>query len=365
MVLTDLTLLHFKNYEELSIQLNSNINCFVGVNGSGKTNVLDAIQCMALTRSAFISTDAQLIKHDEFFFMVKGVLQENEEIVLSLKRGEKKALKVNGKVYDRLIDHIGNYPIVFITPNDTDLIREGSEVRRKFFDLIISQLDREYMLSLVKYNKLLKQRNALLKELKLYPKTDKDLLYTFDAQLMPLNDEIYNKRNAFLTQFLPYFQTAHNHLSLERDKVAFVYRSQLSNEHFKKDFKDAFQKDMVLERTTMGIHRDDYLFQINNHPIKKFGSQGQQKSYMIALQLAKYKILHQETGKHPFLLLDDIFDKLDEDRIKQLLTLVNSNEFGQIFITDASKSRTERIVKQIKGEYCIFEVDHGNIKKLV
>lgn len=367
MRLNALNLLHFKNYEELSLDLHPSMNCFVGVNGSGKTNVLDAIQCICLTKSAFINSDAQLIQHEAPFFMVKGGIEKEsntETILLSLKQGEKKHLKVNDLPYEKISDHIGKYPLVFVTPNDTDLIREGSEIRRKFFDLILSQIDRAYLNKLLKYNKLIKQRNALLKSFKEQRTFDATLLKTYDEQLMPLNQSIFEDRNSFIESFLPYFYEAHNYICLNREEISLQYKSQVASD-FEYQFNMALDKDRALERTTCGIHKDDFVFEISDQAIKKFGSQGQQKSFVIALQLAKYKVLEDQLSLKPLLLLDDIFDKLDEDRIQKLVEMVKSNAFGQIFITDASPNRTKRILEEIDQDYFIFEVAEGQIEQIV
>ncbi len=365
MKIKQLNVLNFKNYEELSLVPNPQINCIVGLNGSGKTNLLDAIHCLCLSKSSFHLTDTQLTKHDTPFYMVKASFDsengETSEVLLSFKQRQKKSLKLNGVPYEKITSHIGKYPLVLVTPNDTDLVREGSEIRRRLIDGIISQTNPGYLLSLVRYNKLLKERNALLKSFKVNRHRDYDLLSTFDEQLLPLNQKLHSDRVSFMTFFLPVFQKTYKDISQARESVTLNYSSQLSSDQFETDYKNAIDKDVILERTTKGIHRDDLLFSIDNEPLKKFGSQGQQKTFVLALQLAKLDFLKSQLGITPLLLLDDIFDKLDEDRIKEMLKIVQGDGFGQIFITDASPERTLRIVKALHLDYSIFEIVDGEL----
>lgn len=365
MIIRQLDLLNFKNYEELSLSPNPQINCIVGLNGSGKTNLLDAIHCLCLSKSSFNLTDAQLIKNQEQFYMVKAQFDPEEEgkadVHLSFKARHKKVLKLNGSPYEKITEHIGKFPLVLVTPNDTDLVRDGSEIRRKFIDGIISQTNPDYLLSLVRYNKLLKERNALLKSFRVNGRRDYDLLDTFDEQLIPLNESLYVARSAFMDAFLPVFQKTYQDISLSREDVKLEYSSQLAAANFPKEFKNTIDKDVILERTTKGVHRDDLIFSLDDAPLKKLGSQGQQKTFVLALQLAKLDFLKSSLSIMPLLLLDDIFDKLDEDRIKEMLKIVQSDSYGQIFITDASPERTQRIVKELHLDYSIFEIVNGEL----
>ncbi len=359
MNLKHLHLHHFKSYSEIEIDFSESINGIVGMNGCGKTNLLDAIYCMSLTKSAFFSTDAHLIKDGETFFAIKGQWNTGK-IIVSLKKGETKKISFDGSEYERVSEHIGKLPIVLIQPDDLDLIKEGSEVRRKFINVLISQLDQEYLTNLMQYNKLLKQRNALLKQYRETRHIDKDLVETYDVQLLSLNSFIYRKRKEVCLLISSEIEDFYKQMSNGGESVSFIYQSQCSSDGFEKEYKDAYPQDLYKERTTMGTHKDDFIFKIKEKSLKKMGSQGQKKSYVTALQLAKYKVMEEQLKVKPLLLLDDIFDKLDEGRIKRLLELVKSKLFGQIFITDASKQRFEYHIKQITTDYNLIEIKDDN-----
>jgi len=360
MHLKKLSLVNYKNISSELFDFDAKINCFVGNNGVGKTNVLDAIYYLSYTKSYFNAVATQNIKHGEEFFMVEGdyLMDENrlEKIVCSLKKGTKKIIKRNGKAYEKFSDHIGNFPLVIISPSDRDLIIEGSETRRKFMDGVIAQQDRTYLQKLVNYNKVLMQRNALLKYFAANRTFDALNLNVYNEQLSELSGYIYEKRCWFLQEFSPIFNTCYQEISNSKENVLLLYKTQLDEKPLLDLFEDNLQKDRMLQYTSVGVHRDDLQFELNEYPIKKFGSQGQQKSYLIALKLAQFEFMKQVTGKKPILLFDDIFDKLDENRVSQVINLVNKDHFGQIFITDTHVDRTENVVKRTQQPYKIFRL---------
>jgi DNA replication and repair protein RecF len=339
--------------------LDSKINCFVGKNGIGKTNILDAIYHLANGKSYFNPLAVQNIKHGEDFFVVDGEFEKNgrtEQILCSLKKGQKKILKRNGKVYEKFSDHIGFIPLVIISPADSDLIIEGSETRRKFIDTVISQLDSSYLQQLIQYQKIISQRNALLKFFALNHVFENDTLSIYNEQLNTLGQFIFEKRKKFLIDFIPIFNNYHREITNSAETVQLVYQSNL----FEKDtltlLEENISKDRVLHYTSVGVHKDDLSFEIDNYPIKKFGSQGQQKSFLIALKLAQFDFVKKRSGEKPILLFDDIFDKLDEFRVSKIIEMVNKEEFGQLFISDTHPERTENIVKTTLQSYKIFSI---------
>lgn len=359
MYLKKISVLNFKNFEEVSFDFEHKINCFVGKNGVGKTNVLDAIYHLAFGKSYFNSVSVQNIKHGEDFFVIDGEFEKQnrtEQVLCSLKKGQKKILKRNGKLYEKFSDHIGLIPLVIISPTDADLIREGSEVRRKFLDSVISQLDNLYLHHLINYQKVLAQRNALLKYFALNRVYEQETLEIYNEQLADLGTVIHNKRKAFLEEFIPVFNSYYQDISNSSESVQLVYQSQLLEKDLLTLLKENVSKDRALQYTSVGIHRDDLSFEIKNHAIKKFGSQGQQKSFLIALKLAQFEFVKQQSGEQPLLLFDDIFDKLDEIRVSKIVAMVNSNHFGQLFISDTHPERTEKIVKQTHQSYKIFNI---------
>jgi DNA replication and repair protein RecF len=359
MYLQRISLVNFKNIETQSFDFQQKINCFVGNNGVGKTNVLDAIYYLSFAKSYFNSVAVQNIKHGEDFFMVEGsylLNDRSEKIVCSLKRGQKKVLKRNGKSYDKFSEHIGQLPLVIISPGDRDLVTEGSDTRRKFIDGVISQQNKKYLQDLIAYNKVLSQRNALLKYFAANRTFDALNLSVYDEQLGAYGTRIYEVRKAFLEVFIPIFNKKYQIISDDKENVNLLYKSQLHDFCFQELLQNSVEKDKILQYTTSGIHKDDLSFEIGEYPIKKFGSQGQQKSYLIALKLAQFEFIKQQSNVTPILLLDDIFDKLDENRVSQIIDLVNNDEFGQIFITDTHFKRTENIVKQSNKPYQIFKL---------
>ncbi|WP_405566228.1 DNA replication/repair protein RecF [Polaribacter sp. Asnod6-C07] len=359
MYLQKISIVNFKNIESQTFDFQEKINCFVGNNGVGKTNVLDAIYYLSFTKSYFNSVAVQNIKHGEGFFMIEGnylLNDRNEKIVCSLKKGQKKVLKRNEKAYGKFSEHIGQFPLVIISPADRDLVTEGSDTRRKFIDGVISQQNKAYLQDLIAYNKVLSQRNALLKYFAANRTFDALNLSVYDEQLANYASKIYKVRKTFLGEFIPIFNEKYQIISGDKEQVNLNYKSQLHDFNMDDLLKKSLEKDRVIQYTTSGIHKDDLSFEIGDYPIKKFGSQGQQKSYLIALKLAQFQFIKQQSKVTPILLLDDIFDKLDENRVAQIIDLVNNDEFGQIFITDTHSERTENILKQGDKEYQIFKL---------
>lgn len=363
MWLKQLSVLNFKNYTDSNLHFLPEVNAFTGSNGAGKTNLLDAIHYLSLCKSYFNPIDSQHIKSGEEYFMVQGEFERSDRpdlISCSLKRNQKKQFKRNKKDYPRLADHIGQFPLVMISPNDTLIILEGSEERRKFVDNVISQTDNRYLDTLIAYNKVLLQRNVLLKNIKEKGVFDIGLLEVLNMQLVEVGEVIYHKRKAFMEKFTPSFQRHYQYLSDSAEEVSLVYDSQLHGADFTQLLESSLEKDRILERTTKGIHKDDLLFTIHSEmPLKKFGSQGQQKSFLIALKLAQYTYLHEQNKFKPLLLLDDIFDKLDDQRTRKLMQMVSNEEFGQIFITDTDALRIQRIFDEIQQPIRIFDIEGG------
>lgn len=363
MFLKKITLYNFKSYEELDIDFKYGLTIFIGLNGSGKTNLLDAIYFSCLTKSISGLTDAQLIKNEESIFVVKCVIDE-DEVNASLKKGGKKSFLVNKSPYPKISEHIGKYPLVFVSPNDHDVIRDSSELRRKFFDSILCQVDHEYLTALLKYNNILKQRNKTLKQFKERHTFDQELLNAYTEQLIPLNAKIKLDREKLAIEMITFLGEFYEEIAQNKEAVTLNYESNVEVESLGDSFLESQEKDKILCRTSVGIHKDDYAFTINDLPIKKYGSQGQQKSFMLALQLAKFKYLENKTGKQPLLLLDDIFDKLDESRISMIIEMINNGLFGQVFITDASKKRTLRLMTEMKEDVTIFEIQDAKATEI-
>lgn len=359
MFLKRISLFNYKNFPEIQFDFDAKINCFVGKNGVGKTNVLDAIYHLAYGKSYFNPLAIQNIKHGEDFFVVEGDFDKNdrtEQIVCSLKKGFKKILKRNGKAYDKFSEHLGLIPLVIISPADNDLIIEGSETRRKFMDSIISQWDFTYLNHLIQYQKIIVQRNALLKYFALNRTFDNDTLQIYNEQLDELGQLIFEKRKEFIEAFVPIFNKHHHAITESAEVVNLVYQSHLFEKPLYQLLVDNLFKDKALQYTSVGIHKDDLSFEIDAFPIKKFGSQGQQKSYLIALKLAQFEFLKKKSGQKPILLFDDIFDKLDEFRVSKIVAMVDDDEFGQLFISDTHSERTEEIVKSTHQSYKIFKL---------
>jgi len=350
MYIRSLSLVNFKNHAEAEFQLVDGVNCIVGRNGAGKTNVLDAVHYLSMCRSYLNPMDKQNIRFDQQFFVIQAewVRQETvNTLYCAVKAGAKKVFKKNKKEYDKLADHIGLFPVVMISPYDADLISEGSDVRRKWMDGIISQFDRAYLEDLQRYNKVVDQRNALLKLQYENGFFDRESLEVWDAQMVRYGNSIYAKRCSFIEAFIPLFQHYYEWISGGEEKVAMDYLSSLQQGEFETLLQQAQPKDARAQYSTCGIHKDDVLFMIEGHPIKKFGSQGQQKSFLIALRLAQFDWLKERLGIVPVLLLDDIFDKLDNHRVAQLMSLVSRHTFGQVLVTDTDEIRVSGIFQAI------------------
>jgi len=363
MHLEQLSVINFKNYTEAGLSFSAGVNAFLGDNGAGKTNLLDAIHYLALCKSYFNPIDSQQIKQGTEFFIVTGTFSrtgQTEAIACSVKRNQKKQFKRNKKDYGRLAEHIGLLPLVMVSPNDVSIIAEGSEERRKFIDNVISQTDTSYLDELIGYNKVLTSRNALLKSAADTGRYDQSLLEIFDEQLIASGNRIFEKRKAFMEAFTPVFNRHYRFLTGEVEQVELVYESQLLQTDFETLLRKSSEKDKVLERTTSGIHKDDLLFYIHGMPVKKFGSQGQQKSFLIALKLAQYTLLQQAKGFKPLLLLDDIFDKLDDKRVEKLMQMVSNHDFGQVFITDTGY-RVKHIFEDMQVAIKLFTITGGEV----
>jgi DNA replication and repair protein RecF len=362
MHLTNLSLLNFKNCQDLSFVFSNRVNCFLGKNGQGKTNILDAIHYMSYTKSFFNSIDSQNILFDAPFLAIQASCQLNEEIVelhCGMKRGDKKVFRKNKKAYKKLSEHIGFMPVVMITPYDINLVLDGSEVRRRFIDALISQFERPYLEHLIFYNRLLLQRNKLLKKWANSNSFQPDLLEVIDMQLVEKGNIIYKSRKTFLIDFIPTFNNYYQKLSNSKEKVELFYDSTLNNNDFASLLKDSIGKDRQITHTSVGIHRDDLLFKIHGQPLKKYGSQGQQKSFLIALKLAKFQFIKNQKDFPPILLLDDIFDKLDSERVSYLLDLIENEDLGQTFITDTDLEKVPNILNSMKIAFKAFEINNG------
>jgi len=364
MWLKNITLLNFKNYSDANVSFSKTVNAFVGDNGAGKTNLLDAIHYLCLCKGYFNPIDTQQIKTNEDLFMIQGDferLEKNEKITCGVKRNQKKQFKRNKKEYDKLAHHIGLFPLVMVSPYDTNIIMEGSEERRRFMDNVISQTDSNYLDELILYNKHLLNRNALLKQISVSKSYDPSLLEIFNDQLVASGLKIFAKRQAFMIHFIPLFNKYYQFLTEDNEQVGLQYQSQLTDTNFEQLLVQSVEKDKVLERTTTGIHKDELIFTISDMPLKKFGSQGQQKSFVISLKLSQYAYLQKHKGFKPLLLLDDIFDKLDDNRVSKLMEMVSHHDFGQIFITDTGKERVLAIFEKIATPLTIFEVNKGTL----
>lgn len=364
MFLKQLSILNFKNYEEAQLEFSEKVNCFLGNNGEGKTNLLDAIYYLSFCKSYFNPIDSQNIKHDEPFFVVEGsYLKEDkkETIYCGLKRNQKKQFKRNKKNYEKLADHIGKIPLVIITPLDIMLIIDGSEVRRKFVDGIISQYDSKYLHNLLAYNKALNHRNLLLKSFWLNRNFEQESLDIWDNQLVQYGQLIYEARQQFINDFTPIFQKYYTEISKNKEIVELEYHSQLSEGDFSTILKQTLNKDRGNHYSNTGIHKDDLVFKLGDFPLKKFGSQGQQKTYLLALKLAQAELIKSISRQKVIILLDDIYDKLDGNRMSQLLNIVGNGEFGQIFITDTDLDRIPDILTKEKINFKSFNIKEGTI----
>lgn len=360
MRLKKLSLLNFKNLSQTDIALSEGINCFVGDNGAGKTNILDAIYYLSMSKSAFTMTDGQSVRHGEEFFFTEGSYLTDggamEQVVCSFSRRAGKVLKRNGKEYDRVADHVGVFPVVIVSPRDSDLITDAAEERRRYLNSFISQLDRAYLNSMMRYNAVLSERNRFLKG-----SSDEAMLQIYDMQLAEHGTRVYEARRAMVERMQPMVAEYYRTLSDDREQVGIEYRSEVKEMPLQDVLLRARERDIINQFTTAGIHRDDVVFSIGGYPLRKYGSQGQQKSFLIALKLAQYRLLAEATGERPILLLDDLFDKLDMGRVEKLLSIVSSDDFGQICITDCNKLRLETTLASADKEYALYMVEGGDV----
>ena len=368
MYLHQLKLANFKNCETADLLFSEKVNCFVGLNGAGKTNILDSIYYLSFCKSFFGATDKLNIRHEQDFFAIHGVYahdgKDDEQVSCVQKSDAKKSFRFNKKEYDRLSDHIGKFPLVMISPYDRDLINEGSDLRRKFIDGVISQFDPLYLNALLKYNRALLQRNMQLKRFAETRTFDRELLRLWEDQLAPNAADIHQKRHQFLEDFLPIFQHYYEMVSGGTEKVNVVYHSRLDEKPLNELFEENMQQDRYSAYTNVGIHKDDLDFTLDGHPLKKFGSQGQQKSFVVSIRLAQFEFNYQRIGYKPILLLDDIFDKLDDQRVMKLVRLVGDDHFGQVFITDTQQYRIEKLFEDTQINHKIFEVAKGQVREI-
>lgn len=358
MYLSRIYLNNFKNYKEAEMEFCPRVNCLVGDNGSGKTNLLDAIYHLSFSKSYFGSTDRDHIRHGEDFYAINGryTMTDGEaEVNLVLRKGQRKSIKFNKKECERIADHVGRIPLVMISPQDQELIYGGSELRRKFMDSVISQSDHAYLENLLLYNKALEQRNRLLKQ----DLPDLSLLEVFDLQLCRYGNRIFEERRRFIEGFIPVFARYYRQIADEGEKAEIAYKSALQERSFEQMLKDSAQKDRILQYTTAGIHKDDMLLSLDGHAIRLCGSQGQQKSYLLALRLSQWQYLADSTNRYPILLLDDMFDKLDSRRVNRLMTLVGKDRFGQVFLSDTHHGRVLDLFAGNPVEHRVYRIENA------
>jgi DNA replication and repair protein RecF len=365
MFLQTISLLNFKNFEEVELSFSSRINCFVGNNGVGKTNMLDAIHYLCLCKSYFNPVDTQNIKHNCEFSIIQGSFAANEktdEIYCSIHRNRNKVFRRNKKEYDRLANHIGLYPVVMISPEDSSLIMEGSEERRRFLNSVISQYDKAYLEDMIAYNKILSQRNKLLKDFQGIQNYDEDMLGVYDNQMLLPAKRIYNRRTEYVQRMIPVFKKYYQFIAPGIEDVDLQYQSQLEGNDLAILLTDSRQKDQILQYTTVGIHKDDILLKLNGYPMKRTGSQGQQKTFLVTLKLAQFDFIKEMNKAMPLLLLDDVFDKFDESRVRQIIKLVSNDHFGQIFITHTDEDKMKSILEEMDTDFRLFHLCNGKIR---
>lgn len=361
MYLKKLVLINFKNIAQAEVALSERINCFVGDNGAGKTNVLDAVYYLSMSKSAFNMTDGQSVRHGEEFFVVEGTYAGDggacDTVNCSFLRRSGKVLKLNGKEYGRMADHVGRFPVVMVSPQDSVLITDAAEERRRYLNAFLSQLDRSYLAAVMRYNAVLAERNRFLKG-----SSDEQMLLIYDMQLAEHAELIYGLRRDIVERMQPLVAEYYRVLSGDREQVMIEYRSELASASMNDLLLASRERDIVNGFTTSGVHRDDMSLRIGGYPLRKYGSQGQQKSFLMALKLAQCNILAAACGERPLLLFDDLFDKLDTSRVENLLGLVSGDGFGQIFITDCNRSRLETILSRAGKRYALFTVEGGDIR---
>lgn len=364
MYLQELSLVNFKNFEHAEFKFADGLNCFIGNNGAGKTNLMDAIYYLSFCKSFLNPVDAQNIRFDQEFFMIQGKysrLDSDETIYCGLKRNQKKSFKRNQKEYKKLSEHIGLLPVIIVTPLDTNLISGGSEERRRFIDSVISQYNAVYLDHLIRYNRALQQRNNLLKQFAGQIPYQAELIEIWDDQLVKYGQLIHAERMNFVDNLKPVFQQYYQLISGGMELVGLKLQSDLLTNDLAQLLKDNIGRDRMLQYTSTGIHKDDFEFELAGYPIKKFGSQGQKKTYLVALKLAQFDFMKEISGLTPILLLDDIFDKLDRNRVEQIVKLVADDHFGQIFITDTNREHLDLMIARLDTEFKIFTINDGQV----
>ena len=365
MWLKRISILNYKNLKQVELAFSHKMNCIIGKNGMGKTNLMDAVYYLSFCKSSTNPIDSQNIRHEQDFFVIQGFYEtddgEPEEVYCGLKRRQKKQFKRNKKEYTRLSDHIGLIPLVMVSPADSLLIAGGSEERRRFMDVVISQFDREYLDALIRYNKALAQRNTLLKS---ETEPEDALMEVWEEMMASAGETVYRKRLAFIEEFIPIFQSYYSYISQDREQVSLTYQSHVAEGDLLALLRESRQRDRIMGYSLKGVHKDDLVMLLGDFPIKREGSQGQNKTYLIALKLAQFEFL-KRTGSRttPLVLLDDIFDKLDASRVEQIVKLVAGDNFGQIFITDTNRDHLDKILRKIEGDYKLFEVDNGEVSE--
>ena len=362
MILDRISILNYKNLEQVDLTFSPKLNCFFGQNGMGKTNLLDAIYFLSFCKSAGNPIDSQNIRHEADFLVIQGFYEAAdgapEEIYCGMKRRQKKRFKRNKKEYQRLSDHIGFLPLVMVSPADSELIAGGSEERRRFMDVVISQYDREYLEALIRYNKALAQRNALLKS---ETPVEDELLLIWEEAMAQTGEVVFRKREAFISEFIPIFQSFYSLISQGRERVELAYNSHARGASLLETLRQSRERDRIMGYSLRGVHKDELDMLLGGFPIKREGSQGQNKTYLVALKLAQFDFLKRTGATLPLLLLDDIFDKLDASRVEQIVKLVAGDRFGQIFITDTNREHLDRILHKVGSDYKIFRVENGAV----
>ena len=365
MILKRISILNYKNLEQVELSFSPKLNCFFGQNGMGKTNLLDAVYFLSFCKSAGNPIDSQNICHDADFFVIQGFYEAAdgtpEEIYCGMKRRQKKQFKRNKKEYTRLSDHIGFLPLVMVSPADSELIAGGSDERRRFMDVVISQYDKEYLDALIRYNKALVQRNTLLKS---EQPVEEELFLVWEEMMAQAGEVVFRKREAFIREFIPIFQSFYSFISQDREKVGLSYDSHARDASLLEVLKESRARDQIMVYSLRGVHKDELNMLLGDFPIKREGSQGQNKTYLVALKLAQFDFLKRTGTTVPLLLLDDIFDKLDASRVEQIIKLVAGDSFGQIFITDTNREHLDRILHKVGSDYKMFRVEQGTVAEM-
>jgi DNA replication and repair protein RecF len=364
MYLKSISLINFKNFEEADLAFSPRINCFVGNNGVGKTNLLDAIHYLCLCKSYFNPVDTQNIRYDNDFAVIQGVFQndnKSNEIYCGIHHNKNKVFKCNKKEYERLAQHIGLFPVVMISPQDSSLIIDGSEERRRFLNSVISQYSKTYLEDVIAYNRILAQRNRLLKDFGWQRKFDEEMLGVYDGQMLAHAARIFEQRTTFIERMIPIFRSYYHQIAPEDEEVDLHYQSQLIDHDFETLLKDSREKDRIMQYTTQGIHKDDLILKLNGHALKKTGSQGQQKTFLVTLKLAQFDFIREMNQAKPILLLDDVFDKFDDQRVRQIIRLVSDQHFGQIFITHTDEAIMQSILEDMHTDFRLFHIQNGKL----